>query len=69
MIVLYIPDAGIPHVVPSFAGMIGAHTGMNIKGLALSEMGDASANEAPYQIHAPHFLRSIFAPCSTMEIL
>jgi hypothetical protein len=35
--------------------MIGAHTGMNIKGLALSEMGDASAKEAPYQIHAPHF--------------
>lgn len=55
MIVLYIPDQGIPHVVPSFAGMIGAHTGMNIKGLALSEMGDASAKEAPYQIHAPHF--------------
>ena len=35
--------------------MIGAHTGMNAKGLALSEMGDASAKEAPYQVHAPHF--------------
>ena len=55
MIVVYIPDQGIPHVVPSFAGMIGAHTGMNTKGLALSEMGDASGKEAPYQVHAPHF--------------
>lgn len=55
MIVLYIPDQGVPHVVPSFAGMIGAHTGMNAKGIALSEMGDASKKEAPYHVHAPHF--------------
>jgi len=55
MIVLYLPNDGVPHIVPSFAGMIGAHTGMNTKGIVLSEMGDASAKEAPYFIHAPHF--------------
>ncbi len=55
MIVLYIPNEGSPHVVPSFAGMIGAHTGMNARGIVLSEMGDASGKEAPYQVHAPHF--------------
>ena len=55
MIVLYIPDHGIPHIVPTFAGVISAHTGMNAKGIALSEMGDSSAKEAPYQVHAPHF--------------
>lgn len=55
MIVVYIPDQGTPHIVPSFAGMVGAHTGMNVKGIALSEMGDASGKEAPYFIHAPHF--------------
>ncbi len=55
MIVLYIPDQGIPHVVPSFAGMIGAHTGMNARGVALAEMGDASRKEMPYLVHAPHF--------------
>jgi hypothetical protein len=55
MIVLYLPEDGIPHIVPSFAGMIGAHTGMNTTGIVLSEMGDASAKEAPYFIHAPHF--------------
>lgn len=54
-IVLYLPDRGAAHVVPGFAGMIGAHTGMNAKGIALSEMGDASKKEMPYQVHAPHF--------------
>lgn len=55
MIVLYVPNQGIPHIIPSFAGVIGAHTGMNTRGIALSEMGDASAKERPYQVHAPHF--------------
>ncbi len=55
VIVVYIPEEGVPHVVPSFAGVIGAHTGMNAKGIALSEMGDAPEKEAPYFVHAPHF--------------
>lgn len=55
VIVMYLPDHGSPHVVPTFAGIIGAHTGMNTKGIALAEMGDAAAKEAPYQVHAPHF--------------
>lgn len=55
VLVLYIPDRGIPHLIPTFAGMIGAHTGLNANGIALAEMGDSSGKEAPYQIHAPHF--------------
>ncbi len=55
VIVLYLPNKGIPHVVPSFAGMVGAHTGMNVRGITLAEMGDAPAREMPYQVHAPHF--------------
>lgn len=55
VIVVYIPDAGTPHVIPTFAGMIGAHTGMNVRGIALAEMGDAPEKEMPYQVHAPHF--------------
>ncbi len=42
VLVVYLPDKGIPHVVPTFAGMIGAHTGMNVRGLVLAEMGDFS---------------------------
>ncbi len=55
VIVVYVPDHGIPHVVPSFAGVIGAHTGLNARGIVLAEMGNAPAKEVPYQVHAPHF--------------
>lgn len=55
VIVVYVPDKGHAHVLPTFAGMIGAHTGMNIRGIALSEMGDSPEREMPYQVHAPHF--------------
>lgn len=55
VIVVYLPKNGTPHVVPSFAGVIGAHTGMNARGIVLAEMGDAAAKEMPYQVHAPHF--------------
>ncbi len=55
VIVVYVPTEGHPHVIATFAGVIGAHTGMNTRGIALSEMGDASAKEAPYFVHAPHF--------------
>ena len=55
VIVVYIPDKGLAHVVPTFAGMIGAHTGMNARGIVLSEMGDSPEKEMPYQVHAPHF--------------
>ena len=55
VIVVYVPDEGSPHVVPTFAGMIGAHTGMNVRGIALAEMGDSPGREMPYQVHAPHF--------------
>lgn len=55
VLVVYLPSEGHAHFVATFAGMIGAHTGLNAKGIALSEMGDASAKEAPYFVHAPHF--------------
>jgi isopenicillin-N N-acyltransferase like protein len=53
--VVYLPTRGIAHVVPSFAGMIGAHTGMNACGIVLAEMCDALASEAPYDIDGAHF--------------
>ena len=55
VVVVYLPERGHPHVVPTFAGMIGAHTGMNARGIALSEMGDSPRKEMPYDAHAPHF--------------
>ena len=55
VVVVYLPTRGIPHVVPTFSGVIGAHTGMNVRGIVLSEMGDSPAKDAPYDVHAPHF--------------
>jgi hypothetical protein len=55
VIVVYIPTKGHAHVTPSFAGFIGAHCGMNDAGVVLSEIGDASAKERPYNLQAPHF--------------
>ena len=55
VLVVYLPDKGHAHMTPSFAGFIGAHCGLNDAGVVLSEIGDASAKEQPYNLHAPHF--------------
>lgn len=55
VVLLFLPRDGIPHAVPSFAGFLGAHCGMNASGIVLSEMGDSPAREMPYQYRAPHF--------------
>jgi hypothetical protein len=54
-LVVYLPLQGQPHVLPTFAGVIGANCGMNAAGVALSEMGDSPAREMPYFLQAPHF--------------
>lgn len=55
VLLVRLPDHGRAHVTPTFAGLVGAHCGMNTAGIVLSEMGDASGKEAPYDVHAPHF--------------
>lgn len=54
-LVVYLPDHGQAHALPTFAGFIGANCGLNASGLALSEMGDSSKKEMPYNVRAPHF--------------
>jgi hypothetical protein len=54
-IIVYQPTTGHVHVTPTFAGFVGAQCGMNDAGIVLAEMGDASASDAPYNLHAPHF--------------
>jgi isopenicillin-N N-acyltransferase like protein len=55
LIVVYIPDGGIPHASITFAGCIGANTGINAQGIVLSEMGDSSGREYPFKINGTHF--------------
>lgn len=55
VLVVYLPRHGHPHLLPTFAGFIGANCGLSAAGIALSEMGDSPAKEMPYDLHAPHF--------------
>jgi isopenicillin-N N-acyltransferase like protein len=55
VIVVYEPAHGHAHVIPTFAGFIGANCGMNDAGVVLAEMGDSPRREMPYDIQAPHF--------------
>ncbi|MCL4408532.1 MAG: C45 family peptidase [Thermotogae bacterium] len=69
-IVAYFPEHGFPHVIPTFAGMIGANTGINAKGLVLTEMGDSPEEEMPYYLYAPHFtsfFRTILYDASSLS--
>jgi hypothetical protein len=55
MLAVYLPAQGTPHLIPTFAGVIGANCGLSAAGIALSEMGDSPRRESPYNLHAPHF--------------
>jgi isopenicillin-N N-acyltransferase like protein len=55
VVLVFVPERGTAHAVPSFAGFIGAHCGMNAAGISLAEMGDSPSKEAPYNVRAPHF--------------
>jgi isopenicillin-N N-acyltransferase-like protein len=54
-IVVYVPSEGIPHASITFAGCIGANTGINAQGIVLSEMGDSPGREFPFDINGVHF--------------
>jgi isopenicillin-N N-acyltransferase like protein len=69
-VVVYIPKDGIPHINPSFAGSIGCHTGMNLEGITLTEIGDSPASEGPYDMHGVHFMimfRQILYSARTLD--
>ncbi len=55
LIVVYIPDKGIPHVNVTFAGVIGSNTAMNAEGIVLTSMGDAPGKDYPFDLNGVHF--------------
>lgn len=55
-LVVYAPTEGIPHVNVTFAGVIGVNTGMNAKGIALTEIGDTPGKEYPFNLDGAHFM-------------
>ncbi len=54
-IVIYKPTNGIAHASASFAGYIAAHTGINAKGIVLSEKGASPGSEYPFDLDGTHF--------------
>ena len=70
VIAVYIPSKGIPHVNISFAGVIGSNTGMNARGIVLSEIGDSPGREYPYNINGTHFttlFRTVLYDADSLE--
>ncbi|NIA16065.1 MAG: hypothetical protein GWP08_18540, partial [Nitrospiraceae bacterium] len=55
-IVVYIPTTGVPHANITFAGMVGCHTGINLAGIVLAEMGDSPSSDEPYNLNGAHFM-------------
>lgn len=55
VVVIYLPDEGIPHASPTFAGCVGANAGLNAEGIALSEKGASPAGDMPYNVDGEHF--------------
>lgn len=69
-VVIYIPKEGIAHLNPSFAGGIGCHTGMNMEGITLTEIGDSPSSDIPYDMNGLHFMimfRQILYSAKTLE--
>ncbi|MBC8216186.1 MAG: hypothetical protein H8E64_06715 [Candidatus Marinimicrobia bacterium] len=70
LVIVYIPDEGQPHFIPTFAGYIGANTGMNAKGIILGEKGESPYTEYPFEIDGNHFtflFRDILYDTKTLE--
>lgn len=69
-VVLYLPTAGTPHLLPTFAGCAGANCGLSAAGIVLSEMGYSKPEEMPYDLEAPHFtswFRTILADAPDLD--
>ncbi|MBN1352781.1 hypothetical protein JXJ21_25555 [candidate division KSB1 bacterium] len=55
VIAIYLPSDGIAHAVPTFAGYIAAHTGMNARGIVLGEKGESPESDFPFDLDGTHF--------------
>ncbi|MCB0731473.1 MAG: hypothetical protein KDC88_10605 [Ignavibacteriae bacterium] len=69
-IVIYLPENGIAHASATFAGYIGAHTGINAKGIALSEKGASPDKEYPFDLDGTHFstlFRDLLYDANTLD--
>lgn len=70
VIVVYVPDKGIPHANVALAGFVGSMAGMNAKGIALTEKGASPDEDYPYDLKGIPFmvmLRDILQDAASLD--
>ncbi len=70
VLAIYLPRKGTPHAVPTFAGYIGAHTGMNANGVVLGEKGESPESDYPFDLNGVHFsilFRTLLYDAGTLD--
>lgn len=70
VIVVYIPNTGIAHACPAFAGFVGAVAGMNASGITLTEKGATPGSDYPFDLNGVPFFamaRDILQDAATLE--
>ncbi|UCH33988.1 MAG: hypothetical protein JSV65_15725 [Armatimonadota bacterium] len=70
VIVVYIPETGIPHANVAFAGFVGSMAGLNAEGIALTEKGASPSSDYPFDVNGLHFMvmfRSILQDAASLD--
>ncbi len=70
LVVVYLPDQGIPHVNVTFAGYLASHTGINARHIVMGEKGRSPSSEYPYSARGRHFsflFRTLMYDASSLE--
>ncbi len=67
LLVLRIPKDGIPSAVPSWAGFLGAVTGMNAAGISVGEIGSSSDDETYAGLPMIFTVRQVLRSCKNLE--
>jgi isopenicillin-N N-acyltransferase-like protein len=70
VIVVYLPQSGVPHANVAFAGLVGSMAGMNAEGVALSEKGASPAADYPFDLNGIPFIvmfRDILQDCHSLD--
>lgn len=55
VLVVCLPEKGIPHISATFAGFLGVNTGMNAEGTVLTSIGDSPSRDYPFDLDGTPF--------------
>lgn len=67
LVIVYIPDEGIPHLNVGWAGFAGCVSGMNARGLSVGEMGSSSKGEHHRGIPMIFMVREVLHGAASLD--